>query len=821
MMYMYKFTGFNEKANNALNNAINTAEDMGHTYIGSEHLLLGLLKDPTNSASGILNSKRISSDAVSKAVKSSVGVGIPTRLSPDDFTPRGRNIIENSIGCARAGGEKLVTTEHILLSLVRDPQCGACRIISSLGCTPNEISSDISRDSSGETQRRKSDFARDLKPKFSSKTDVSERFGFDLTLAAAQGRVDPVIGRDREIERVIEILSRRKKNNPCLIGEPGVGKTAVAEGLAQRIADGDVPDALKNKRILSVDLTGMVAGTKYRGDFEERIRSLINEVVSRGDTILFIDEIHTIVGAGSAEGAVDAANILKPALTRGDLRVIGATTADEYRKNIEKDGALARRFQTVVIEEPDRDSAVKILEGLRDRYASHHNVIITDEAVKQAVDLSARYICDRFLPDKAVDIMDETAARIKLKNSAVPDEVTELETELKRISDEKENAVCSHDFDSAQALRDEQKEILTKLSRAKSKWEDSECENISEVTGEDIARTVSGLTGIPLTQITQSESVRLLTLGDELKKCVIGQDDAIDAVVRAVRLSRTGLKDPNRPAGVLLFAGPTGVGKTQLCKALAKCVYGSENALIRFDMSEYMEKHNASKLIGSPPGYVGYEEGGILTKKVRARPYSVILFDETEKAHPDVFNMMLQIFDDGILTDSDGRTVNFKNSLIIMTSNIGAKTISNQDGSVGFGNPDKTSENKNIEKAVRAEIKRLFRPEFINRIDDIIVFNKLDRLSVRKIARTMLSDIEERCVRLGIKISFDESVVDMTAEKGFDPVYGARPLRRAIRVNVEDKLASALISGEINPGGEYMCDYNEGIKITEVVPARR
>ena len=399
--------------------------------------------------------------------------------------------------------------------------------------------------------------------------------------------------------------------------------------------------------------------------------------------------------------------------------------------------------------------------------------------------------------------------------------MTELENELKRISDEKENAVCSHDFDSAQALRDEQKEILTKLSRAKSKWEDCERENISEVTGEDIARTVSGLTGIPLTQITQSESARLLTLGDELKKCVIGQDDAIDAVVRAVRLSRTGLKDPNRPAGVLLFAGPTGVGKTQLCKALAKCVYGSENALIRFDMSEYMEKHNASKLIGSPPGYVGYEEGGILTKKVRARPYSVILFDETEKAHPDVFNMMLQIFDDGILTDSDGRTVNFKNSLIIMTSNIGAKTISNQDGSVGFGNPDKTSENKNIEKAVRAEIKRLFRPEFINRIDDIIVFNKLDRLSVRKIARTMLSDIKERCARLGIKISFDESVVDMTAEKGFDPVYGARPLRRAIRVNVEDKLASALISGEIKPGGEYMCDYNEGIKITEVVSAGR
>ncbi len=817
MIYMYKFTGFNEKANNALNNAINAAEDMGHTYIGSEHLLLGILKDPTNFASEILSAKKISSEVVAKAVRTSVGVGIPTRLSPDDFTPKGRNIIENSIACARADGEKLVATQHILLSLMRDSRCGACRIISSLGCAPNEISSDITHDTLPDSQRRKSDFVRDLKPKFSSKTDVCERFGYDLTLAAAQGRIDPVICRDRETQRVIEILSRRRKNNPCLIGEPGVGKTAVAQGLALRIAQGDVPDILKNRRILSVDLTGMVAGTKYRGDFEERIRSLINEVVSRGDTILFIDEIHTIVGAGLAEGAVDAANILKPALTRGDLRVIGASTADEYRKNIEKDGALARRFQTVIIEEPDRDSAVKILEGLRDRYASYHNVIITDEAIRQAVDLSARYICDRFLPDKAVDIMDETAARVKLRNNAVPDDIKELENELKRISDEKENAVCEQDFDSAQSLRDEQKELLKRLSHEKAEWEDGGRENASEVTGEDIAETVSGLTGIPLTQITESESARLLTLGEELKKCVIGQDGAVDAVVRAVRLSRTGLKDPNRPAGVLLFAGPTGVGKTQLCKALAKCVYGSENALIRFDMSEYMEKHNASKLIGSPPGYVGYEEGGILTKKVRARPYSVILFDETEKAHPDVFNMMLQIFDDGILTDSDGRTVSFKNSLIIMTSNVGAKIISNWDGSLGFGNPDKTSEFKNAEKAVRAEIKRLFRPEFINRIDDIIIFNRLDRESVRKIARTMLSDIEERCRCLKIKISFDDSVVNMTAQKGFDPVYGARPLRRAIRVNVEDKLASALISGEIKPGGGYMCVYDGELKISGVI----
>jgi len=804
---MYKFTGFNDKANGAINNAINIAEDMGHTYIGSEHLLLGILRDPTNAASGILSSKRISSDSVAKAVKNSVGIGMPTQLSPDDFTPKGRRIIENSIGCAKVDGEPLAGTEHLLTAIMRDAQCGASRIIASL--SGSSLSAELGRGG----EKRKSDFSRDFRMKLPSQSDISDRFGYDLTLAAAQGRLDPVIGREKEIQRVIGILSRRKKNNPCLIGEPGVGKTAVAEGLAQLIADSEVPDSLRDKRILSVDLTGMVAGTKYRGDFEERIRSLINEVVQRGDTILFIDELHTIMGAGSAEGAVDAANILKPALTRGDLRVIGATTAEEYRKNIERDGALARRFQTVQIEEPDETTTVNILMGLRPKYEKHHGVEITDEAVLQAVKLSGRYIPDRFQPDKAVDLLDESSADVRLRGSETPESVSELELKLKRISDEKETAINSQDFEKAASLRDSQKATMTELTCERAKWAESAGRNRPQVTAGDIAQTVSRLTGIPLTQITEDESRRLMRLEDELREHIIGQDAAVAAAAKAVRLARAGLKDPNRPAGVLLFAGPTGVGKTMLCKALAQYVYGSESALIRFDMSEYMEKHNASKLIGSPPGYVGYEEGGQLTKKIRARPYSVVLFDEVEKAHPDVFNMMLQIFDDGVLTDSDGRKVSFRNALVIMTSNVGAKLLS--DPVMGFADKSEKSVQPEVKRAVVSEIKKLFSPELINRIDDIIVFNKLSRDDIRVIAEKMLSHVTERCKGMDLEVSFDSSVVDRVCEKGFDPVYGARPLRRAVRRDVEDRLAMSLISGEIKPGGRYKCAFDSEFKITE------
>lgn len=807
---MYKFTGFNEKANCALNNAVNIAEDMGHTYIGSEHLLLGLLMDSTSAAAEILSSKRISSDCIATAVKNSVGVGVPTQLSPDDITPRGRRIIENSIGCARADGETLAGTEHLLMCMLRDTQCAASRILASRSGSLSELVSEFGK---GNAEKKKSDFSRDYRVKLPGQSDIASRFGFDLTLAAAQGKLDPVIGREREISRVVGILSRRKKNNPCLIGEPGVGKTAVAEGLAQLIVSPNAPPLLKNKRIMSVDLTGMVAGTKYRGDFEERIRTLINEVVQRGDTILFIDELHTIVGAGSAEGAVDAANILKPALTRGELRVIGATTAEEYRKNIERDGALARRFQTVTVEEPDEETTVRILNGLRLRYEEHHCVKITDDAVFQAVRLSGRYIPDRFQPDKAVDLLDEASADVRLRGSAAPEEISRLEKQLGIISKQKEDAINSQNFEKAASLRDSQKKTMQSLSEERAKWAERTEKTVPTVTGDDIAQTVSRLSGIPLTRITDDESERLMSLESELKSQVVGQDAAVEAVAKAVRLARAGLKDPNRPAGVLLFAGPTGVGKTMLCKALAQSVYGSPDALIRFDMSEFMEKHNASRLIGSPPGYVGYEEGGQLTKKIRSRPYSVVLFDEIEKAHPDVFNMMLQIFDEGAITDSDGRKASFKNAIVIMTSNIGAKLISNSDSVMGFADKNEKTAQSGIKKAVISEIKKLFRPELVNRIDDIIIFNKLGRQDIRVIAEKMLVGVAERCKSMDMEISFDDSVIDMVCEKGFDPVYGARPLRRAVRRDVEDILALAVISGEIKTGGRYRCEFDTELRI--------
>ena len=800
---MYKFTGFNEKANVALNNAVNAAEDLGHTYIGSEHLLLGILKDTASTASSVLNARGITHQKVEDAVKSSVGIGMPTELSPDDFTPRSKNIIESSIVIARTSSLPLVGTEHLLMAIMRETQSFGAKIIIRLGGSLSDIISDISRASAGETGRP-SNHSRNSNP---SKTDTLDKYGRDLTLLAKEGKIDPIIGRMQEIERVTQILSRRTKNNPCLIGEPGVGKTAIAEGLALKIAENEVPELLKNKRIISLDLTGMVAGTKYRGDFEDRIKKCIEEVSASGDVILFIDEIHTIVGAGSAEGATDAANILKPSLARGDLQVIGATTIEEYRKNIEKDAALERRFQPVTVGEPTEDEAVEILKGLRDKYEAHHKVKITDDAIIAAVKLSSRYIGDRFLPDKAIDLIDEASSRVRLKAFTPPEEIKQLEDEIIEISKEKTSAVNSQEFERAASLRDKEKELQKTLSEQKAEWEEKQAHASGEIGTNEIAEIVSVWTGIPVNQLTIEESKRLLNLENELHNRIIGQNEAVTAVSKAIRRARVGLKDPKRPIGSFIFSGPTGVGKTELCKALAEAMFGDENAIIRLDMSEYMEKHNVSRLVGSPPGYVGFEEGGQLTEKIRRKPYSVVLFDEIEKAHPDVFNMMLQILDDGILTDSQGRKVSFKNAIIIMTSNVGAKLITDKQSSLGFTSGGSSMSFEKIREAVMGELKKTFRPEFINRIDDIIVFSRLSKDNIKEIAVKLLNDVGRRTAEMDIHIDFTDAVAEKIADAGFDEIYGARPLKRAVRTNIEDRLSELLLEEKIKAGASYTCDF--------------
>ncbi len=800
---MYKFTGFNEKANVALNNAVNAAEDLGHTYIGSEHLLLGILKDNTSTASSVLNARGITHQKVEDAVKSSVGIGMPTELSPDDFTPRSKNIIESSIVIARSSSLPLVGTEHLLMAIMRETQSFGAKIIIKLGGSLSDIISDITRASTGETGRQNT-HSRNVA---NSKTDTLDKFGRDLTLLAKEGKIDPIIGRMQEIERVTQILSRRTKNNPCFIGEPGVGKTAIAEGLALKIANNEVPELLKNKRIISLDLTGMVAGTKYRGDFEDRIKKCIEEVTASGDVILFIDEIHTIVGAGSAEGATDAANILKPSLARGDLQVIGATTIEEYRKNIEKDAALERRFQPVTVGEPTEDEAIEILKGLRDKYEAHHKVKITDEAIIAAVKLSSRYIGDRFLPDKAIDLIDEASSRVRLKAFTPPEEIKQLEDEITEISKEKTSAVNSQEFERAASLRDKEKELQKKLSEEKAEWEEKQAHASGEIGTNEIAEIVSVWTGIPVNQLTIEESKRLLNLENELHNRIIGQNEAVTAVAKAIRRARVGLKDPKRPIGSFIFSGPTGVGKTELCKALAEAMFGDENAIIRLDMSEYMEKHNVSRLVGSPPGYVGFEEGGQLTEKIRRKPYSVVLFDEIEKAHPDVFNMMLQILDDGILTDSQGRKVSFKNSIIIMTSNVGAKLITEKQSSLGFTSGGSSMSFEKIREAVMGELKKTFRPEFINRIDDIIVFSRLSKENIKEIAVKLLNEVGRRTAEMDIHIDFTDAVAEKIADAGFDEIYGARPLKRAVRTNIEDRLSELLLEEKIKAGASYTCDF--------------
>lgn len=795
---MYRFSGFTENANRAINSAMEIAENLGHTYIGTEHLLMGLVREDNGVGTKILLSKGVTYQKLEQLVKEKIGVGVPTLLSPEDFSPRCKNILQNSFAVARNMGSGYVSTEHILYAIASDTECSGANILSRLSVNVNNRYDDsVGESPFADTRTRTGENA---------KTPNLDKYGQDLTERARKNEIDPVIGREKEIERVIEILSRRTKNNPCLIGEPGVGKTAIAEGLALKIAKGEVPDLLSDKRIVSLDLTSMVAGTKYRGDFEERIKNCIDEVVKNKSVILFIDEVHNLVGAGSAEGAVDAANILKPSLARSELQVIGATTIEEYRKFIEKDSALERRFQPVTVAEPTEEESVEILKGLKDKYEAHHKVRITDDAITAAVKMSSRYITDRFLPDKAIDLVDEAASKVRLRAYTAPPEIKEIEDEIKRINEEKASAISAQDYEAAAKLRDKEKELRSSLSASRASWKEETARSIGKVTPHEIAQIVSGWTGIPVTELTKEESKRLLEMEDELHKRVVGQDKAVSAVARAIRRGRSGLKDPKRPLGSFIFLGPTGVGKTELCKTLGAAMFGDENAVIRFDMSEFMEKHTVSRLVGSPPGYVGYDEGGQLTEKVRRKPYSVILFDEIEKAHPDVFNMLLQILDDGILTDSQGRKVDFKNTVIIMTSNIGAKLIAGDSKSIGFGISEGGALNdSDIHTAVMGELKKAFRPEFLNRVDEIIVFNKLTKPQIEQIAERLLQQTKARLKGMDIDMTFTDEVVKLVAEKGFDPIYGARPLKREIQTRVEDPLSEKILDGSIVAGEKYKC----------------
>ena len=811
---MYQFKGFTEKANKALNLAIESAEEMRHNYVGTEHILYGLVKEGSGVAATALNECGVTEDALREKLESINGTMSLVELTPDDFTPRTKRVLRAAVIISSKTGYTYVGTEHLLLAILSESDSYAVAFLEELGVSVERLAQAVSKGMQGGADDGFGGFENESAPNGSQKGGSAlDKFGRDLTQAAKNGEIDPVIGREKEIQRVIQILSRRTKNNPVLIGEPGVGKTAVAEGLALEIAKGNVPEILKDKRVVSLDLTGMVAGAKYRGDFEERIKAAIDEVKKSMNTILFIDELHTIVGAGAAEGSADAANILKPSLARGDFQVIGATTLNEYRKYIENDAALERRFQPVKVGEPTPEQAVQILKGLRDSYEAHHKVKITDEAINAAVTLSSRYIADRYLPDKAIDLIDEGASKVRLASLTSPDNVKELEDEIADYEKEKASAINEQDFERAARLRDEQKELQTKLDDAKKKWQEQQKGNSGEVTAEDIAKIVSEWTGIPVVQLTKEESERLLNMENVLHERVIGQSEAVTAIAKAIRRGRVGLKDPKRPVGSFIFLGPTGVGKTELCKALAEAMFGDENAMLRLDMSEYMEKHTVSKLIGSPPGYVGFEEGGQLTEKVRRKPYSVVLFDEIEKAHPDVFNMLLQILEDGRLTDSQGRTVDFKNTIIIMTSNVGARLITEKQSSLGFNSENENaeeSEKKDIKELVTGELRKVFRPEFLNRVDDIIVFNKLNKDEIKQIAVKMLKTLENRLDKMNIKISFTDNAVSEIADKGFDENYGARPLRRAIQNEIEDPLSEQMLEGKVKDGAVVTCDFADG-----------
>ena len=801
---------FTPTAEEALRLAQEAAGELGHGYVGTEHLLLGLMREDEGMAHTVLTEAGLTDDLLTEMVRKSVGAGLPGGNPAQGLTPRAKHVVEIAMEDSIRGGYAYIGTEHLLAGILREGNNMAVRILRSAGVDARQLYTALMKKLTAAPRAAQSGDSR-TPAAGSAKEDgkgskTLAEFTRDLTADARIGKLDPVIGRDDEIQRVIQILSRRTKNNPCLIGEPGVGKTAIAEGLARKIAMGDVPENLLDKKLLSLDLSGMVAGTKYRGEFEERIKKVMQEVQKNGNIILFIDELHTIVGAGSAEGAVDAANIIKPALGRGEIQIIGATTLNEYRKYIEKDAALERRFQPVTVGEPSQEATLEILKGLREKYEQHHKLHITDEALKAAVELSTRYINDRFLPDKAIDLMDEAASRVRMEQEEPSEELKSLEEKINALSKDKDAAINAQDFEKAAQLRDIEKNYQEQVDIERENWRKSLSQNRGTVTADDIAKVVAGWTGIPVTRLTEDESMRLLKLEEKLHQRVVGQDDAVTAVAKAIRRSRVGLKDPKRPIGSFLFLGPTGVGKTELCKTLAEAMFGDENAMVRIDMSEYMEKHTVSRLIGSPPGYVGHEEGGQLTEKVRRKPYSVVLFDEIEKAHEDVWNILLQILEDGVVTDSQGRRVDFKNTVIVMTSNVGARNITADAAKLGFDGKEKDETESDearfarIREAVMTDLKHTFRPEFLNRIDEIIVFRQLTQENIVEIARRMLAVTGKRMAQQGITLAMDDDAVEALAKDGFDPQYGARPLRRAIQNQVEDAVAEQMLEGQLKSG---------------------
>ena len=807
------FERFTEKAIKVIMLAQEEARRLGHNFVGTEQVLLGLIGEGTGVAAKTLKSMGVNLKDARAEVEKIIGRGTGFVAVEIPFTPRAKRVLELSWDEARQLGHNYIGTEHLLLGLIRESEGVAARVLENLGVDLNKIRSNVVKIlgeskpqtvSSGASSSSTSSTTK-------AKTPSLDEFGTDLTLAASELRLDPVIGREKEIERVIQILARRTKNNPVLLGEPGVGKTAVVEGLALRIVNSEVPDILDGKKVIQLDMGLLIAGTKYRGEFEERLKKIMDEIRQAGNIILVIDEMHTLIGAGAAEGAIDAANILKPALSRGEIQVIGATTLDEYRKHIEKDTALERRFQSVLIEEPSIDDSIEIIRGIKPKYEEHHRLIISDDAIVSSVKLSSKYITDRFLPDKAIDVLDEACSKVRLKVSSLSPEGKELDKELRSIIKEKEEAIRNQEFEKASQLRDDEANMKEKIREVSEKWRNEHDANKPVVTEENVAEVIGMMTGVPVTKLTESESDRLLNLEKVLHERVIGQNDAIVAISKAIRRARVGLKSPNRPIGSFIFCGPTGVGKTELAKALSEAVFGSEDNMVRVDMSEFMEKHSTSKLIGSPPGYVGYDDGGSLTETIRKKPYSVILFDEIEKAHPDVFNIMLQIFDDGRLTDSKGRTVDFKNTLIIMTSNVGASMIATQS-KLGFVTADDEKKDKyeKLKDTVNEEMKKAFRPEFINRIDDIIVFAHLSKEEIRQIVDLMMKDLFKRLDERGLTMEVTDDVKDFLATDGYNEAYGARPLRRLIQRKVEDTLAEEILSGKYHEGDTIVLDMKDG-----------
>ena len=798
---------FTERAQKAILLSQEEAKKFNHNYVGTEHMLLGLMAEEQGIAATTLKEFGITLEKTRKQVYELVGMG-EENVELVGFTPRTKRVFEIASNEARNMGHSYVSTEHLLLGLIAEGEGIAATILRRMGVEPQKVAEKI-------IERITQDMSKQqASPKQKKQQTNLEKYSIDLNKLAQDGGIDPVIGRSKEIERVIQVLSRRTKNNPVLIGEPGVGKTAIAEGLAQKIVEGDIPEIIKGKRIVTLDLPGLIAGAKYRGEFEERLKSVMKELKEAGDVILFIDEMHTIVGAGAAEGAIDASNILKPTLARGELQIIGATTIDEYRKHIEKDTALERRLQPITVEEPSVSDTIKILEGLRDRYEAHHGVKILDEALEAASELSARYIADRFLPDKAIDLIDEAASKIRVNTYVAPTELKNLEERLEELQNEKEEAINTQNFEKAASIRDEEKNIKEDIESNKVKWQKKKQKDNLIVGYDEIAEIVSNWTGVPVKRMTAGESERLLQLEEILHKRVVGQEPAVKAVSAAVRRARVGLKDPKKPIGSFIFVGPTGVGKTYLAKALAEALFGDDDAIIRMDMSEYMEKHSVSRLVGSPPGYVGYDEGGQLTEAVRRKPYSVVLFDEIEKAHPDVFNMLLQILDEGRLTDSKGKTVDFKNTVIIMTSNAGATSIKKQNV-LGFAssNNEEVEEYERMKEIITEELKRTFRPEFLNRLDEVIVFHGLKEEQIIQIVDIMVDDLEKRMEKAGVHIKISDATKKYISEQGFDSVFGARPLERTIRKMIEDQLAEEILKGTVSRDEKLFVEYN-GDKLT-------